>query len=501
MKRFLHHRFFHIGIALALIVTVILMALGVGRSKPKEVVTATVENGPVRQLVSVSGITDAKQTAELSFPMSGFVESVIAKVGDEVAVGDVLLTLNTDALEADRDEARATINKAQSQMEELLKGPQTEDRLVTSENLALKKQALETTKETQANTVSNAYRALLSNGLTTYSNDAKESAQAPEISGTYTCSKEGVYTIEVFSSNSPSGYSYKLSGLESGTVIASTQQPIALGVCGLRVLFNDDSSYGNTAWYVDVPNKKSAAYITFKNAYDQAVVQSRSAIALAEQEVALAQATAGSNNAPARSEAITQAQATIAQVTARLARVESEIADRVLTAPFAGTVTEIDVTVGETVSAEPIITVLAENDFEMTARIPEIDIGKLTIGQKVEMVFDAKADEQLTGTISFISLKSTEIDGVSYYEAYIQMDSTPDWLRSGLNADINIILSETIDTLRIPKRFLIEENGTYSVLLTQGETYATTTVEVTLEGNDGFVAITGLNSGDVIVAP
>jgi multidrug efflux pump subunit AcrA (membrane-fusion protein) len=117
------------------------------------------------------------------------------------------------------------------------------------------------------------------------------------------------------------------------------------------------------------------------------------------------------------------------------------------------------------------------------------------------MVFDAKADEQLTGTISFISLKSTEIDGVSYYEAYIQMDSTPSWLRSGLNADINIILSETVDTLRIPKRFLIEENGIYSVLLTQGEAYATTTIEVTLKGNDGFIAITGLNSGDVIVAP
>lgn len=501
MKRFFHHRFFHIGIAVALIVTVILMALGVGRSKPKEVVTATVEQGPVRQLVSVSGITDAKQTAELSFPMSGFVESVVAKVGDEVEVGQVLLTLNTDALKADRDEARATINKAQSELAELLEGPQTEDRLVTSENLELKKQALQTTKENEANNVSNAYRALLSNGLTAYSNDAEESAQAPEISGTYTCSKEGVYTIEVFGSNSPSGYSYRLSGLESGTFIASTQQSIALGACGLRIIFAADSSYGNTTWYVDVPNKKSATYTTFKNEYDRAVVQSKSAIALAEQEVVVAQATASNNNAPARSQAITQAQATIAQATARLARVESEIADRVLKAPFAGTVTEIDVTVGETVSSEPIITVLAENEFEMTARIPEIDIGKLQIGQKVEMVFDAKSDEQLTGSINFISLKSTEIDGVSYYEAYIQIDSTPNWLRSGLNADINIILSETVNTLRIPKRFLIEENGRYSVLLTQDEGYATTTVEVTLKGNDGFVAITGLSSGDIIVAP
>lgn len=501
MKRFFHHHLFHIGVALTVIVAVILMALGVGRNNAPVAVTATVEQGPVRQLVSVSGITDAKQTAELSFPMSGFVESVSVQVGDEVAVGDVLLTLNTDALKADRDEALATINKTQSQLAELIAGPQTENRALTSETLALKKQALQTTQKNEANKVNAAYRALLSQNLSAYSNDPKETAQAPTLSGTYTCDTEGTYTIEVFGSNSPSGYSYRVSGIESGTFTASTEQAIPLGTCGVRILFDADSSYGNTTWYIEIPNKKSSSYTALKNAYDQATVEAQSAITLATQEVAVAQATASNTNAPARSEAITQAQATIAQARARLARVESEIADRSLKAPFAGTVTEIDVTIGETVSSEPIITVLAENEFEMTARIPEIDIGKLAVGQKVEMVFDAKADEQLTGTISFISLKSTEIDGVSYYEAYIAMDTTPDWLRSGLNADINIILSETVDTLRIPKRFLIEENGTYSVLLTNGETYATTTIDVTLKGNDGFIAITGLNPGDIIVAP
>jgi hypothetical protein len=83
----------------------------------------------------------------------------------------------------------------------------------------------------------------------------------------------------------------------------------------------------------------------------------------------------------------------------------------------------------------------------------------------------------------------------------MMMDQQPDWMRSGLNADIDIVLSEKTGTLRIPRRFLVRDNDNYAVLKQTGETSATTTIDVTLEGDDGFVAITGLNDGDVLVAP
>jgi hypothetical protein len=83
----------------------------------------------------------------------------------------------------------------------------------------------------------------------------------------------------------------------------------------------------------------------------------------------------------------------------------------------------------------------------------------------------------------------------------MMMDQQPDWMRSGLNADIDIVLSEKTGTLRIPRRFLVRNNDNYAVLKQTGETSATTTIDVTLEGDDGFVAITGLNDGDVLVAP
>jgi RND family efflux transporter MFP subunit len=384
---------------------------------------------------------------------------------------------------------------------ELLAGPQDESRAVTSETVTLKERALATTKETESNKVENALNQLRSTGLTAYTNDADEDAVAPEISGTFTCKAEGTYTIDVYASNADSGYSYRLSGLETGNFTASTLQAVPLGECGLRIMFDADSRYSDTTWHIDVPNKLSTTYTAYKNAYELAKTQAEASIALAEQDLALAKATASSNNAPARSEALTRVNASIAQAEAKLSRIDSQIAERVLRAPFAGVVTDIDITPGEVATSESRITLMANSMFTVKARIPEIDISKLALNQPVEMLFDAKSDEIVMGAISFISLKPTLIDGVSYFEAYITFDNTPSWMRSGLNADINIIISETTDTLRLPKRFVTKTDTGYTVLLRNGETVASTTISVTLEGNDGYVAITGLTLGDTVVAP
>ena len=48
-------------------------------------------------------------------------------------------------------------------------------------------------------------------------------------------------------------------------------------------------------------------------------------------------------------------------------------------APFDGVVTNLDVLPGETVTNAPIVTLLADDAFDMTARIPEIDITKVEV--------------------------------------------------------------------------------------------------------------------------
>ena len=501
MKLLFSHRRTYIFVTIIVIIIVILMARGVSNRDTKATVTATVEVGPVRELVSVSGIAKAEQLAELAFPAVGIVDKVNVKKGDLVQEGDILVTLDATSLYADRQDALAAVRQAVANRDELLAGLTSSAREVTNETVATAKETLTTIKVNEEQKVANAYRTLLSTDLTAHSNDPNEDAAPPTVTGTYSCKTGGTYVLDMYNSASQSGYSYRLSGIETGTYVASVDQPIALGNCGLRVQFETTSKYNQTEWIIDIPNTKSSQYVTNENAYNLAVTQANSAIANATQALALAEAQATNQEAPARSEAIDRANAAVDQARARVSKIDAAISDRILRAPFTSTITEIDLLPGETVGTTPVVTLLASGEFEVTARIPEIDIGKLLVGQKVEMVFDAKSDTTLTGVISFISLKSTEIDGVAYYEAIIKLNEIPQWIRSGLNADIDIIITERDNVLRVPKRFVTKTDTGYVVLVQKNGVTATSSIGVELTGNDGYVAITGLTKGDTLVAP
>jgi biotin carboxyl carrier protein len=393
------------------------------------------------------------------------------------------------------------VQSARAQRAELLAGASDSDRNISNENVELRRTALLRTKNDEALKVEAALRLLYSDDATAYSKKAGEDASAPVISGSYLCNNPGTYTLNVYSSDAASGYSVRFSGLESGTFTASTDQDISLGRCGLRARFSPNTSYHNTTWYIDIPNTASPTYTSNKNAYDLALANEKSAVSTAQRALAVAEAETAGVEAPARDEAVVQASAALTQAEARLQRAQATYKDSTLYAPFAGTVVDLTAITGEAVTTAPVITLVSPDNFELTARVPEIDIGKLQVGQKAEVVFDTSADTTLHATIDYIAPSAILIDGVAYYEARPTLSSTPPWLRSGLNADVDIIVNETT-ALRLPKRFITETNGVYTVLVpTSDRTYATTTIDVTLIGNDGYTAIVGLENGTKVIAP
>jgi len=493
-----------------ILIAITLVAIGlisyalVETFKPKAIerVVTTVDTGTVRQLVSVSGVVKAEDTAFLAFPVGGVVTTLNARKGDNVEAGAILATLNTDSLLAERASAIANLNQAKASLAELEAGTRVEKITVENENVSLKRAILENTNTSASVKVANARKSLLSNDLSALSDNPNEEALGPIISGTYTCDPEGVYNIEVFSSQSSSGYSFRLTGLETGTFAVSTEQPTSFGKCGLRAQFSSASKYHRSFWTITIPNKQSPTYTTLRNAYELAKREAENDLRLAEQELVLALASAKNNTASARPEAIDQARAVVAGAVAKLVGVEAAISDRTLVAPFAGVIVDTAILPGETVTTSPVITLQAPTRFELTARIPEIDISRLALDQKAEVVFDTKADETLGATIDFLSPRATTIDGVAYYEARLVLDNPPVWLRGGLNADIDIVIDERESVTRLPSRFVKEQpDGTFAILREVGETVATSTVEILFRGNDGFIAVTGLTSGDRVVAP
>ncbi len=488
---------------LIIIIAAAIFYLRAQSNKETPLITTTVETGDVRQLVSVSGIVETEQLAELAFPVSGIVRSVAVSAGTIVKAGDTIASLDTRSLLADRSEAQASLSQTIASRDELLAGPTVSARDITAETLASAESSLATTRISEDRKIKNSYQALLSNDLEARTDDINERAVAPSITGSYTCNNEGSYTIEMFSSKADSGYSYRLSGLENGTYEATNDQPAPFGSCGLFIRFDASSSYDRSAWEVNIPNKESSSYTTFRNAYELAKTQADGSIALAEQNLMVASATAENQNAPARNEAVIRANASITQARARLERIDAAISDRTILAPFDGTITDVNILSGETAGALPVVTLLADKAFDVTARIPEIDISKIIAGQEAEMYFDANLMEVVLGEVSFISPQATLIDGVSYYETKIVFDEMPSWIRNGLNADVEIIIKESQDAYRVPKRFVINTDNGAVVLKKQNDIVSTTSVKVVLEGNDGYTALlsTEIEVGDEVVAP
>ena len=95
----------------------------VSRSDADEGETTTIERtveasvGPIDQVVSASGTVAAADTEQLGFTAAGTVTAVNVVAGDEVAVGDVLATMDSPELEANVTQAEASVADAEARLD------------------------------------------------------------------------------------------------------------------------------------------------------------------------------------------------------------------------------------------------------------------------------------------------------------------------------------------------------------------------------------------------
>lgn len=485
---------------LLLLAAILGMYIHSKRTEVPEWITATVETGTVSKIVSVSGTMNATKSADLSFSSGGIIETINVKEGDAVTQGTELVTLERAALLAEYQDAYGALLIAQADQRELATGIRSEEREVNATKVAIAKEELARVTKSSNDKVSNAYRTLLSSDLVVRPVNKDNDDTAPTLSGTYTCDA-GSYTLSVFRSGAQSRYSYRLGGLESGTYTAYTDTPGSLGMCGLSIQFEAGVSYGNADWTITIPNTESSTYVTNNNTYILAQTERDNAIQSATQNLKLAEQNATLDTATPREEALARASARVLQAEARVQKIQAELKDRVLAAPFDGTITHIEPVAGETVGVEPVITMISRDVFELTALVPEIDVTKITPGQKARIVFDARVDETLMASITVISPLAREIDGVSYFETKLMLDAPSSWLQSGLNADIDIIIDAHENVTRIPSRFLVTDDEAHHVLIPNGTVTKSVPVTLIFEGNDGYMEVNGINPGDTIIAP
>jgi HlyD family secretion protein len=440
----------------------------------------------LKETVLATGQVTSSTDLSLSFNSSGVVKSIKVKVGDKVKEGQILATLDQGSELASLTSARGALAGANARLKRTIEG-------ASNEEISLSQITLDQTKITQDTLINNAYQNLLNSTPEAVPLDGKSDYTAPAISGTYSLGKEGKIYVKMYYSQG--GRSFTLSGLAEGTGEVDTITPQPLGASGLYIKFSDNGASDVSDWVIEIPNKKASDYLTNYNAYQSTLTQAKATIDQRTAELAL-------KKAQARTSDIELAQADIISAEGQLQLAQSKYDNTIIKAPSDGTITKIDVKVGELTSALKQAMVLQDiSNIYLEANINEANIASVSIGMPIDITFDAfGSDKIFDGHITKIDPSSTVSSGVVNYKITANVEQVSD-IRPGMTANMTIKIKEKDHVLAVPSRaILVNKEGVKSIRIvtnTKTKKYKESTITTGIEGDGGLTEVTsGLLEGE-----
>ncbi len=176
-----------------------------------------------------------------------------------------------------------------------------------------------------------------------------------------------------------------------------------------------------------------------------------------------------------RFEDIAQAEAQLAQAIAGIRVVEVQIEDTVIRAPFSGIITQKYANAGAFVtptttasasnSSSSTSIVAIANGLEIIAKVPEVDISQIRIGQDVEIVADAFPSEVFKGKVRLIAPEAIIEQNVTSFQVRVTLETGKDKLQSGMNTDLRFIGKQIDGALVVPTVAIVTQEGKTGLLI------------------------------------
>jgi RND family efflux transporter MFP subunit len=481
---------------------------------PKEVVqtqsevqTGTVTRGDISITAAGSGQLVASAETNLTFSTSGVLKELAVRVSDEVKKGDVLGRIDdTDAQQAVAEaevqvmqaeqalavaqaqaelvvlQAQADLDTAQSALDELLNWKPDEDEIAlakanlvsaqTSYNNTVAKAGVDQTISSRVN-LEQAI-ANLTNAQETYTNAMSPDRDwEKDIETTRASAANAVYnaqqSLEIAQAN------YKLSTINSTNAdIQSAKAQLLNAQSALEEAQTPPDDAEITAAQIKVQQT-----------------------ALALEQAKLAVADLGDGNTPATREA----ELSLEGAQRNLTTAKETLEGTTLVAPFDGTVTAVNCTVGETCSGTAVVLAnLGTPVLEFW--IEETDMSSAVKGNPVRIVFEALPDYEYDGEIYQVDPVLTTVGGTSAVQLWATIDTSayPVKLLGNMNADVEIVAGEALNAVLVPVQALHElGDGQYAVFVVKSDgELEMRMVEIGLMDFVNAEVKSGLESGEVV---
>lgn len=508
--------------------------------------TATAERAAVEQTLAVTGTVASAGRRDLAFSVAGTVASV------DVAVGQVLAALDTEALQETVDEAEQQLADAERQLEDDLDSQRSSTATSTS---ATSTSATGTTGGTGSTdgtggtgasgatggatdgasgaddpalvaavaAVAAAQRALLAAQTTAV--DAVSASRATLAEATdVACvgvldpqtadltdltDPQALPTADVPTSEQLLACRDALAGvLAAQEAVADAQDQVSTLAAVLDAAVSD----AQEAWRAAQASTGSGAGAdpagattgTGATGASGTVTPGSSTTATTGTTTAASTATGGlgGTSAVATAADVLADQAAIEAAEAQVAIAADALARDQLTTPVPGTVAAVALAVGDSVSPSSttaVVTVLGDGGYVVETAVALSQVDELAVGQAVTATVSA-TDPPLTGTVSSIGvLAASSTSSEPSYPVVIALDPVDTWLWEGSSADVVVELGASAATLTVPTSAVHVSAGVATVQVLDGDEVSDVEVTVGTVGTELTEVVEGLVEGEEVV--
>jgi membrane fusion protein, multidrug efflux system len=152
---------------------------------------------------------------------------------------------------------------------------------------------------------------------------------------------------------------------------------------------------------------------------------------------------------------------------------------------------------GENVTLNtPVALVVDDSEILGKAEIPERYAGRVKVGQDVRITVDAHPGERLAGRVSRVSPVVDPATRSAPIE--VKVDNASGRLRSGMFAELTVIVAKKEKVLAVPVAAVVEGSGASVFVVRDGQA-AKREITIGIQTDDSVEVTSGLSSGEKII--
>lgn len=180
----------------------------------------------------------------------------------------------------------------------------------------------------------------------------------------------------------------------------------------------------------------------------------------------------------------------------------------IIIAPFSGLIGSVNLVEGmvltstnstTSINSQRVAVIKGDSLPVVSVSLSEVDVPKVKVGQKVEVILDSVTDKTFTGVVATVDRVGSTSNNVTSYPANIKLDSSSESILPNMAATANIILDTLTDVLIVPTASIETQNGIDYIKVLKNGNQNLVEVTLGLSTDNGVEIKSGISEGETVI--